>query len=101
MKNTVDNNFHRIRIFPVAAHCLCHARLQVAVSSRADVLRVMAQGAANRAVAQTKMNERSSRSHSVLTVIVDGRSGISGAASHGCLHLIDLAGAPLALSSAT
>lgn len=59
-----------------------------------DVLAVMATGAGNRAVAETKMNERSSRSHSVLTVIVDGRSSVTGAATHGCLHLIDLAGAP-------
>ena len=58
-----------------------------------DVLAVMARGAGNRAVAETKMNERSSRSHSVLTVIVDGQSSVTGAATHGCLHLIDLAGA--------
>ena len=66
---------------------------QVPVSCTDDVLAVMARGTANRAVAETKMNERSSRSHSVLTVIVDGRSSVTGAASHGCLHLIDLAGA--------
>ena len=58
---------------------------------------MMAQGSSNRAVAETKMNQRSSRSHSVLTIIVDGRSSITGAASHGCLHLIDLAGAPWSL----
>ncbi len=50
-------------------------------------------GARNRAVAETKMNERSSRSHSVLTVIVDGISHVTGQRTHGCLHLIDLAGA--------
>ena len=49
-------------------------------------------GARNRAVAETKMNERSSRSHSVLTVIVDGISHVTGQRTHGCLHLIDLAG---------
>ncbi len=38
------------------------------------------------------MNERSSRSHSVLTVIVDGISHVTGQRTHGCLHLIDLAG---------
>ena len=62
------------------------------VSSREEVLRVMALGARNRAVAETRMNERSSRSHSVLTVIVDGLSHVTGARTHGCLHLIDLAG---------
>ncbi len=57
------------------------------------MLEVMEIGARNRAVAETKMNERSSRSHSVLTVIVDGVSHVTGQRSHGCLHLIDLAGA--------
>lgn len=52
----------------------------------------MAHGAKNRATAGTKMNERSSRSHSVLTVIVDGYNAVTGAASHGCLSLVDLAG---------
>jgi hypothetical protein len=31
-------------------------------------------------------------SHQILTVIVDGYSHVSGNRSHGCLHLIDLAG---------
>jgi kinesin family protein C2/C3 len=31
-------------------------------------------------------------SHQILTVIVDGLSHVTGARSHGCLHLIDLAG---------
>lgn len=66
---------------------------QVDVASREEVLHVMEVGARNRAVAETKMNERSSRSHSVLTVIVDGISHITGQRTHGCLHLIDLAGA--------
>ena len=66
--------------------------LQVDVSGREEVMRVMDIGARNRAVAETKMNERSSRSHSVLTVIVDGISHVTGQRTHGCLHLIDLAG---------
>ena len=68
--------------------------MQVDVSSREEVVRVMELGARNRAVAETKMNERSSRSHSVLTVIVDGISHVTGQRTHGCLHLIDLAGQP-------
>ena len=69
-------------------------RAQVDVGSREEVMRVMEIGARNRAVAETKMNERSSRSHSVLTVIVDGLSHVTGQRTHGCLHLIDLAGGP-------
>ena len=64
------------------------------VSCSEEVLAVMALGARNRAVAETKMNARSSRSHSVLTVIVDGVNHVTGLRTHGCLHLIDLAGAP-------
>ena len=38
------------------------------------------------------MNDRSSRSHQILTVIVDGTHVATGAKTHGCLHLVDLAG---------
>lgn len=77
----------------------CDVMCQVDVGSREEVLEVMELGARNRAVAETKMNERSSRSHSVLTVIVDGISHVTGQRTHGCLHLIDLAGArPLSLN---
>ena len=66
--------------------------LQVKVACTQDVLNVMEIGQRNRSVAETKMNERSSRSHSVLTVIVDGLNNVTGIRTHGCLHLIDLAG---------
>lgn len=67
-------------------------RLQVKVACTQDVLNVMEVGQRNRSVAETKMNERSSRSHSVLTIIVDGLNNVTGIRTHGCLHLIDLAG---------
>ena len=60
----------------------------------------MACGERNRAVAETKMNERSSRSHSVLTVSVAGVSHVTGQHTHGCLHLIDLAGSLQTLNPA-
>ncbi|MEW5299266.1 MAG: hypothetical protein WDW36_002299 [Sanguina aurantia] len=65
---------------------------QVIVSNTADVMRMMRQGSKNRHSAETKMNQRSSRSHQVLTVIVLGMNVLTGARSHGCLHLVDLAG---------
>ncbi|KAI3427016.1 hypothetical protein D9Q98_006959 [Chlorella vulgaris] len=65
---------------------------QVPVSCTEDVLEVMERGQRNRAVAETKMNSRSSRSHQVLTVMVEGSSKITHARTHGCLHLVDLAG---------
>ncbi|KAL0348061.1 UNVERIFIED_CONTAM: Kinesin-like protein KIN-14F [Sesamum angustifolium] len=49
-------------------------------------------GHKNRAVGSTAMNDRSSRSHSCLTVHVQGRDLTSGAVLRGCMHLVDLAG---------
>ncbi|TYK23177.1 kinesin KP1 [Cucumis melo var. makuwa] len=46
----------------------------------------------NRAIGATALNERSSRSHSVLTIHVLGRDLVSGSILRGCLHLVDLAG---------
>uniref|UniRef100_A0ACD5TEY3 Uncharacterized protein n=1 Tax=Avena sativa TaxID=4498 RepID=A0ACD5TEY3_AVESA len=62
------------------------------VRSTSDVLDLMEIGLANRAVGSTALNERSSRSHSILTVHVRGLDMKNGSTSRGCLHLIDLAG---------
>ncbi|KAJ1285356.1 hypothetical protein BS78_03G273000 [Paspalum vaginatum] len=62
------------------------------VQSTSDVLDLMEIGQTNRAVGSTALNERSSRSHSILTVHVRGVDLKSGSTSRGCLHLIDLAG---------
>nr|AMS24247.1 kinesin 14-IIa protein [Marsilea vestita] len=62
------------------------------VNSTEAVLDLMALGHKNRAVGSTALNERSSRSHSVLTVHVKGTDLTSGDALRGCLHLVDLAG---------
>ncbi len=66
--------------------------MQIAVANTADVVAMMRVGARNRHSAETKMNERSSRSHQVLTIIVDGCNLATGARTHACLHLVDLAG---------
>ncbi|GBF88032.1 kinesin-4-like protein [Raphidocelis subcapitata] len=75
-----------------ASGCNVPGAVQVEVDDASDVARIMAHGAANRATSETRMNDRSSRSHQILTVIVDGASRVNGSRSHGCLHLIDLAG---------
>ncbi|MCO5575842.1 hypothetical protein L7F22_029647 [Adiantum nelumboides] len=62
------------------------------VNSTSDVFQLMKIGQKNRAVGATALNERSSRSHSVLTVHVQGTELASGTVLHGCLHLVDLAG---------
>nr|XP_015633454.1 kinesin-like protein KIN-14F [Oryza sativa Japonica Group] len=64
----------------------------VPVKCAQDVLDLMRVGHRNRAVGSTALNERSSRSHSVLTVHVQGKEIASGSTLRGCLHLVDLAG---------
>ncbi|KAF5462449.1 hypothetical protein F2P56_018455 [Juglans regia] len=62
------------------------------VSSTSDVIDLMNLGQRNRAVGATALNDRSSRSHSCLTVHVQGRDLTSGTLLRGCMHLVDLAG---------
>ncbi|OVA20862.1 Calponin homology domain [Macleaya cordata] len=69
---------------------LPHATMHLVVSTE-DVLNLMKLGEMNRAVSSTAINNRSSRSHSVLTVHVQGKD-TSGGILHSCLHLVDLAG---------
>ncbi|KAI9119983.1 hypothetical protein K1719_008952 [Acacia pycnantha] len=64
----------------------------VPVNCTQDVLDLMRIGHKNRAVGATALNERSSRSHSILTIHVRGRELVSNSILKGCLHLVDLAG---------
>ncbi|XVF07198.1 hypothetical protein REPUB_Repub06bG0117900 [Reevesia pubescens] len=61
------------------------------VKSTSDVLNLMKVGEVNRVVCSTAINNRSSRSHSILTVHVHGKDA-SGNMLRSCLHLVDLAG---------
>ncbi|XP_037465071.1 kinesin-like protein KIN-14M isoform X2 [Triticum dicoccoides] len=62
------------------------------VNSTTDVIELMRTGLGNRSVGATALNERSSRSHSVVTVHVQGVDLKTGATLRGALHLVDLAG---------
>lgn len=62
------------------------------VNSTDDVLELMKIGLMNRAVGATALNERSSRSHSILTVHVRGTDLETNSVLRGSLHLVDLAG---------
>ncbi|XP_068339409.1 kinesin-like protein KIN-14F [Pyrus communis] len=64
----------------------------VPVTCTQDVLELMKIGQKNRTVGATALNERSSRSHSVLTIHVLGKELATGSILRGCLHLVDLAG---------
>lgn len=62
------------------------------VSSAHEVFQILHQGGVNRAVASTRMNTESSRSHSILVFTIQQRSTETGAAKSGALYLVDLAG---------
>ncbi|KAL0898164.1 hypothetical protein Bca101_082125 [Brassica carinata] len=62
------------------------------VRSTDDVLELMNIGLMNRAVGATALNEKSSRSHSVLSVHVRGVDVKTDSELRGSLHLVDLAG---------
>ncbi|ESQ47441.1 hypothetical protein EUTSA_v10027628mg [Eutrema salsugineum] len=62
------------------------------VGSTEDVLELMNIGLMNRTVGATALNERSSRSHCVLSVHVRGVDVETDSVLRGSLHLVDLAG---------
>jgi len=65
---------------------------EVEVDTEEDVIKYFHVGKKNRASGRTNMNEHSSRSHSILTVSVQGHNFTAGITYFGKLHLIDLAG---------
>lgn len=62
------------------------------VSSHEEVLHLMSTAYKNRTTFATNMNEHSSRSHCVLTIVVSSLNKVTNTSLKGKLHLIDLAG---------
>ncbi|GFR84656.1 kinesin-like protein [Elysia marginata] len=62
------------------------------VTSEDQVFKLLRKACENRSVAETKCNQRSSRSHSVFQLRLEGTNPITGEASKGLLNLVDLAG---------
>mmetsp|Transcript_26709 Transcript_26709/g.83667 ORF Transcript_26709/g.83667 Transcript_26709/m.83667 type:complete len:710 (+) Transcript_26709:541-2670(+) len=62
------------------------------VDDMGSIESLMARGAQNRAVGGHNMNERSSRSHSIVRLLVLGKNLHTGEEMRAKLHLIDLAG---------
>jgi kinesin family protein 5 len=65
------------------------------VTSVEELLGIMNAGATNRAVAATGMNEGSSRSHSVFTIVINQRDVVTSASKSAKLVLVDLAGSEM------
>ncbi|OMJ89407.1 hypothetical protein SteCoe_8404 [Stentor coeruleus] len=64
---------------------------EIYVSSPLEMMKVMAAGSGNRSIAATRMNERSSRSHSIFCVNVEQKDH-KGNKKSGRLYFVDLAG---------
>eukprot|EP00898_Chlorokybus_atmophyticus_P007759 jgi/Chlat1/7985/Chrsp7S00627 len=74
----------------------------VQVTSAAEVSSLLQHATAQRSVGKTAMNERSSRSHCVFTLRIDGENTVTSKQVRGVLNLIDLAGSErLSRSQAT
>ena len=74
----------------------------VDLDSPGKVDSILQRATANRSVASTKANERSSRSHSVFILKLIGENSVTSEKSEGTLNLVDLAGSErLAHSGAT
>lgn len=65
---------------------------EIYVGSPIEMLKAMSNGSANRAIAATRMNQRSSRSHSIFCVYVEQRDTQAGSKTSGKLYFVDLAG---------
>uniref|UniRef100_A0ACD5ZKV2 Uncharacterized protein n=1 Tax=Avena sativa TaxID=4498 RepID=A0ACD5ZKV2_AVESA len=81
IQNTIQPNGIAV---PDATMCPVH--------STSHVIELMQTGHGNRAMSATALNERSSRSHSVVTIHVRGQDLKTGNTLRGALHLVDLAG---------
>ena len=64
----------------------------VELDSADKVEAMLTKAMANRSVAATKANERSSRSHSVFMLTLVGQNSVTGESCRGTLNLVDLAG---------
>ena len=58
----------------------------------ADVSGIIARGRQNRHLGATDANAHSSRSHSVLTIYLEGYNKVTSEHTRSTLHVIDLAG---------
>jgi kinesin family protein C2/C3 len=65
---------------------------EIQLTSIEQVSQLMLIGNNNRAVGSNNINEHSSRSHSIITIICKGKNKKDNSSTFGKLHLIDLAG---------
>ncbi|KAF9891644.1 kinesin-like nuclear fusion protein [Aspergillus nanangensis] len=88
----LDKKRHEIRHDMQRGKTIITDVTTVRLESPEMVETLLKRAAANRSVAATKANERSSRSHSVFILKLIGENRITGERSEGTLNLVDLAG---------
>ena len=88
----LDKKKHEIRHDSKSCKTTITDITTVDLDSPTKVESILRRAAANRSVAATKANERSSRGHSVFILKLIGENHISGERSEGTLNLVDLAG---------
>lgn len=87
-----DKKKHEIRHDEQKKQTTVTGLKSVPLDSPDTVESILKQAAANRSVATTKSNERSSRSHSVFILKLVGKNSATNETSEGTLNLVDLAG---------
>ncbi|KAJ3295469.1 kinesin-like nuclear fusion protein [Borealophlyctis nickersoniae] len=87
-----DDKKHDIKHNATTGKTTVTDAVTVMVSSPSEVAKLLKKASHNRAVAATNCNERSSRSHSVFTLRLNGHNSLTDESSEGILNLIDLAG---------
>lgn len=98
----LDKKKHEIRHDMQRCKTMITDITTVRLESPEMVETILKRAAANRSVAATKANERSSRSHSVFILKLIGENSVTGERSEGTLNLVDLAGSErLSQSGAT
>lgn len=83
---------HEIKHNPQNGTTTVTGLTSVNVDSPKEVFNLLEHASKNRAVAETKCNDRSSRSHSVFSLKLSGENSITFEKLEGVLNLIDLAG---------
>lgn len=83
---------YRITFNNETSMCVVSDLTVVDVRDENHVQQLIEKSMKNRATAATKANDRSSRSHSVFRLMIEGRNSATGQTLNGLLNLIDLAG---------
>ena len=87
-----DKNKHKIREVPQKNKIIITDVTTVNLDSPNEVDKALQTASANRSVAATQANGRSSRSHSVFIMTLAGENHITGEKCESTLNLVDLAG---------